>query len=181
VEVTARAHAASRRARLGTGLAFVAVAMLAASVLAGLGFASSTPSAAQYQYGKTTAICHHTASKTHPWVTLHIDIRAWPAFLQHGDTLGACSGSGTPKTPGSKPGKTIAICHYAKSRTPPWVTLYINIHAWPGHLQHGDHLGPCGDNLPPTPRGQGKSKGHQHSPPMPTHDHGSKGGHGGGR
>jgi len=155
--------------------------MLAASVLAGIGFASSTPSAAQYQYGKNIAICHHTASKTHPWVTLLIDIRAWPAFLQHGDTLGACSGSSSPKTPTNKAGKTIAICHYTKSRTPPWVTLHINIHAWPGHLQHGDHLGPCGDSLPPTPKGHGKSKGDQHAPSMPTHGHGSKDGRGGGK
>ena len=81
----------SRRARLVLGLAFVAVTLVAASALAGMGFASSSPSAAQYQYTKIVAICHHTKSKTHPWVTLRIDLHAWPRHLQHGDTYGGCT------------------------------------------------------------------------------------------
>ena len=81
----------SRRARLALGVAFVAVALVAASALAGIGFASSSPSAAQYQYTKIVAICHHTKSKKHPWVTLRIDLHAWPRHLQHGDTYGGCT------------------------------------------------------------------------------------------
>jgi hypothetical protein len=81
----------SGRIRLGLGLAFVALAMVAASALAGFGFAGTSPSAAQYQYGKTVAICHRTNSKKHPWVNQRINIRAWPAHIQHGDTFGACT------------------------------------------------------------------------------------------
>ena len=173
VDVTDRVHPHTRGARIGAGLAFVAVAMVAASMLAGLGVASSTPSAAQYQYGKKIAICHHTASKTHPWVTLRIDIHAWPGFLKHGDTLGACAG----KAPEQSQDGKIAICHYTPSKNPPWVTLRINRRAWPAHLQHGDQLGPCGDSLPPTPttsHGNGKPKSGDGS----NGDQGSGGGHG---
>jgi hypothetical protein len=81
----------SGRIRFGLGLAFVALAMAAAAALAGHGFAGTSPSAAQYQYGKTVAICHHTNSKKHPWVDQRINIRAWPAHIQHGDTFGACT------------------------------------------------------------------------------------------
>ncbi len=88
--MTDNAQATSRRARTGVGLAFVALTMVVASVLAGYGFASNSPRAAQYQYGKKVAICHYTGSKKHPWVTLRINIHAWPAHLQHGDLLGAC-------------------------------------------------------------------------------------------
>ena len=163
MEVSDRSHAASRRARIGVGVAFIAVAMVLASVLAGLGFASSTPSSAQYQYGKTIAICHHTGSSAHPWVTLHVDIHSWPFYLQHGDTLGACAGTTGTQTPGqNQDGKKVAICHYVPAKTPPWVTLHIDLHAWPGHLKHGDHLGPCGNNLPPSPTHHGPPHGHGH-------------------
>lgn len=123
--MTDNAHSISRRARTAIGVAFVASAMVVASALAGLGFASSAPSAAQYQYGKRVAICHYTGSKRNPWVTIQ-----------------------------------------------------INLHAWPAHLQHGDSLGPCGKNPPPPPTHHGKPKGHQHGSPMPKHGHGSNAGHG---
>jgi hypothetical protein len=125
--VTDNAHAISRRARTGIGLAFVALTMVVASVLAGLGFASNSPSATQYQYGKKIAICHYTGSKRHPWVTLR-----------------------------------------------------INIHAWPAHLQHGDKLGACPSVLPPPPKHHGKPKpmGHHHIAPPPKQGHGNKGGNG---
>jgi hypothetical protein len=168
VEVTDRVHDPAPRARIGAGLAFLAASIVAAAVLAGIGFAGTAPSAAQYQYGKKVAICHHTGSKTHPWVTLVIDIHAWPAFLQHGDTLGSCGG---PKSTGKGQDGKIAVCHYTGSNAHPWVTLRINLHAWPAHLQHGDHLGPCGDSLPPPPvqhvkpegqHGSGSGHGHHH-------------------
>jgi hypothetical protein len=77
--------------RTPLGLAVVALALVATFALAGFGFAGTSPSAAQYQYGKTVAICHKTKSKKHPWVNLRINIRSWPGHLQHGDTFGACS------------------------------------------------------------------------------------------
>jgi hypothetical protein len=118
--VTDNAHTISHRARTGIGLTFVVLTMVVASVLAGLGFASNSPSAAQYQYGKKIAICHYTGSKKHPWVTLRIDI-----------------------------------------------------HAWPAHLQHGDKLGVCPSVLPPPPKHHGKPKGHHHHVvPSPKHGHG---------
>jgi hypothetical protein len=169
VGMTDRVQTASPRARIGAGVAFLASAMVAAAVLAGIGFAGNAPSASQYQYGKNVAICHHTGSKTHPWVTLRIDLHAWPGHLKHGDTLGACSGK-SPQGQGQNQDGKVTICHYAASKTPPWVTLRVDRHAWPAHLQHGDHLGPCGDSLPPTPVHHGK--------PMPRHGHGSGGGHG---
>jgi len=170
MEVTDRVPATSSRARIGAGVAFVASAMVAAFVLAGIGFASTTPGTAQYQYGKNVAICHHTASKTHPWVTIRIDLHAWPGHLQHGDTLGACSGK-SPQTQGQdQDGKKVTICHYMPSKNPPWVTLRVDRRAWPAHLQHGDHLGACGNTLPPPPvqhgwskdNGQGQGHGHGH-------------------
>lgn len=92
--------------RLAAGLAFVALALVAASVLAGFGFASTSPSAVQYEYGKQVAICHHTKSKAHPWVTLKINIRAWPGHLQHGDTLAACTQAQLdPSNPQADPAK----------------------------------------------------------------------------
>ena len=96
--MTDNAHTISRPARTAIGVVFVALAMVAASALAGLGLASNTPSAAQYQYGKKVAICHYTGSKRNPWVTLRINLHAWPAHLQHGDTLGAC-GKNQPPPP----------------------------------------------------------------------------------
>jgi hypothetical protein len=61
------------------------------AVFGGTGLAKSS-SAAQYQYKIT--ICHHTHSKKHPAVTIRVSVRAWPAHQRHGDTMGACSGSG---------------------------------------------------------------------------------------
>jgi hypothetical protein len=69
-------------------------------VFGGVGFAKSSPSAAQYQYGKTT-LCHRTHSKKHPRVTITVGNAAVPAHLRHGDTLGPCPTTGT-----SSPGHT---------------------------------------------------------------------------
>jgi hypothetical protein len=91
------------RIRVGLGLASVALALVAASALAGFGFAGTSPSAAQYQYGKTVPICHHTKSKQHPWVDLRINIRAWPGHLQHGDTFGRCTQAQLHPKPKPKP------------------------------------------------------------------------------
>jgi hypothetical protein len=160
--------------RVAAGLVFVTVALIAASALAGLGFAGTSPSAAQYEYGKQVAICHHTSSKQHPWVNLKIDIRAWPAHLQRGDTYGACSQAQLNPPKQFRDGKQVAICHHTNSKQHPWVNMKINIRAWPGHLKHGDTFGACTQEqlnpeppkpatpAPPSDNGNGNGHGHGH-------------------
>jgi hypothetical protein len=86
-----------RGARVIVGGSVAAVALAAAGVLGGVGFAKSSPTAAQYQYGKIT-ICHKTHSKKNPSVTITISRSAWPAHQRHGDTLGACGATPTTST-----------------------------------------------------------------------------------
>ncbi len=75
-------------------LAAGVLAGIAATAVAGLGYAASNKgpaSAAQYEYKKLT-ICHHTNGKggTHH-VTITVSRNALPAHLRHGDTIGPCS------------------------------------------------------------------------------------------
>jgi hypothetical protein len=88
---------ASRGVRTASGLALVAVLLALTAIVAGVGFARGSVTAAQYQYGKIT-ICHHTHSWRHPEHTITINENAWPGHLRHGDTEGACSTSGTTDT-----------------------------------------------------------------------------------
>jgi len=57
---------------------------------------ASSPSAAADQYAGKTTICHHTHSKTNPWVVITVSNNALPAHKAHGDTLvgagGTCPG-----------------------------------------------------------------------------------------
>ena len=75
-------------------LAVVAVTIAAVSAVVGvhqLIAASQPDSAASNQYvAKKLTICHHTRSKTRPWVTISILETALPAHLRHGDTVGRC-------------------------------------------------------------------------------------------
>jgi hypothetical protein len=65
----------------------------------GIGFAKSSPSVGQYQYGKgKTTICHRTGSKKHPRHTIVVSNSAVPAHLRHGDTLGPCPTTAAPTT-----------------------------------------------------------------------------------
>lgn len=95
--MTDTAASTGRRARIFTGLAIVGASLLVATAIAGVGFASGSVSAAQYQYGKVT-ICHHTHSQKHPFRTITVSQHAWPAHQRHGDTLGPCTSSGAPTT-----------------------------------------------------------------------------------
>ena len=87
----------SRHARL----AATCVAVVVFASLAGVGYAGglvpfvhSSPTAKQYPPSKVT-ICHHTHSKTNPFVTITVSERALPAHLRHGDTPGPCPPKGT--------------------------------------------------------------------------------------
>jgi hypothetical protein len=53
---------------------------------------------------------------------------------------------GGPHTP-------VTICH--KPGTPAEHTLVVDDDAVPGHLGHGDFVGPCARVTPPTPEGPG--------------------------
>jgi hypothetical protein len=74
-----------RRARIVVGTSVLTVALAAAGVLVGVGFATAAPPLE----GKYT-ICHVTGSKKHASQTITISPNAWPAHERHGDTLGEC-------------------------------------------------------------------------------------------
>lgn len=94
----------SRRARLAAAAALALVigvpASLGATGLAAkvVGLSDTTPTAAQYPSSKVT-ICHHTHSKTNPFVTITVSQNALPAHLGHGDTVGPCSQEQPPAAP----------------------------------------------------------------------------------
>src|SRR3954452_9736136 len=67
--------------------ALVSVGLLVPVAALGAGTSGQTASAAQYKI----TICHHTHSKKHPFVTIRISNKAWPAHQRHGDTMGACA------------------------------------------------------------------------------------------
>lgn len=91
----------SRRARLVAAAALALVigvpASLGATGLAAkvVGMSDSTPTAAEYPSSKVT-ICHHTHSKTNPFVTITVSQNALPAHMAHGDTVGACAPTAAP-------------------------------------------------------------------------------------
>ena len=91
----------SRRARLAAAAALALVvgvpASLGATGLAAkvVGLSDSTPTAAQYPSSKVT-ICHHTHSKTNPFVTITVSQNALPAHMGHGDTVGPCTPPAAP-------------------------------------------------------------------------------------
>jgi hypothetical protein len=78
--------------RLALGTAISVALLVPLAVFGGTGFAQGT-SAAAGQYKIT--ICHHTKSKKHPFHTIKISIKAWPAHERHGDTMGACPAAAT--------------------------------------------------------------------------------------
>jgi hypothetical protein len=84
--------AAAGAVALAVGLlASVGAVSYAARVV---GLSSTTPTASQYAPSKVT-ICHHTHSKTNPFVTITVSERALPAHLRHGDTTGPCPPTST--------------------------------------------------------------------------------------
>jgi hypothetical protein len=85
--------------RLLAGSAVTVALLVPLAVFGGPAFARGAsadhPSAAQYQYRVT--ICHLTRSKKHPAHTITVSSAAVAAHLRHGDHLGACTGTETPR------------------------------------------------------------------------------------
>lgn len=76
-------HGRPLRTVLALSVAVIALAMLGA--LGGVGFAKSSLTAAQYQYGKVkVTICHKGK-------TIKVAKPSLKGHLKHGDTLGACA------------------------------------------------------------------------------------------
>ena len=104
--------------------------------------------------GEKVVICHQPGTSVQK--TMEVPAAAVPGHLQHGDSLGPCVEEPIPP-PSPPPTDTITatvkvtICH--KPGTPAEKTLELPMAAVPGHLQHGDSLGPCVEEPipPPTP------------------------------
>ena len=71
------------RVAVAAAVATGTVAVFAA--LGGAGMAQDSISAAQYQYGKKTTVCHKGKK------SISIGNAAVPAHLRHGDTVGSCA------------------------------------------------------------------------------------------
>jgi hypothetical protein len=80
-----------------TAALLVPLAIFGAPALARSGAAAGEhgSGASQYQYRVT--ICHLTGSKKHPAHTITVSSKAVAKHLRHGDHLGACTGTETPK------------------------------------------------------------------------------------
>jgi hypothetical protein len=90
------------KARVMAGAAVSAAFLVPLSIFGGPAFAGSA--ASQYEYGSGSAqyqyrvtICHLTGSKKHPGHTITVSSKAVPAHLAHGDHLGRCDGTETPR------------------------------------------------------------------------------------
>jgi hypothetical protein len=73
-----------RNHRIGLAAALWALVIVCLTAAGGVGFAKSSLTAAQYQYGKKVTICHKDK------VTITISRSALPAHKAHGDELGLC-------------------------------------------------------------------------------------------
>src|SRR5436305_2203943 len=95
-------------ARLLAGSAVTVALLVPLAVFGGPAFARSASGhqsgSAQYQYRVT--ICHITGSKKHPAHTITVSSAAVAAHLRHGDHLGACTGTETPRKHGKPAGTT---------------------------------------------------------------------------
>jgi hypothetical protein len=108
-----------RLGRFALAGAVIAVAVPVAAVMSGVGFAKSSMSSSAYgQYGKKVTICHHTHSKTHPWVTITVSQNALKGHRKHGDDLtGPCPPAAAVAAKAKK-----AKHHGKPSTTPPATT-----------------------------------------------------------
>jgi len=169
----------SQRNRTILGLVVVAVSVIAAATLAGIGFARSAIGAAQYQYGKVT-ICHHTHSKSNPTVTITISKNALPAHQKHGDTLGPCPSAPSQPDQGKDEGKGKGDDDGGSAGAP---SPGQNTDPSQGQGKGNDNGGtaeapPQGQNTAPT---QGQGSGADHGKPSDTPGNGNGNGNGHGK
>jgi hypothetical protein len=75
----------------------VPLAVFGAPALARSGAAASQQGSASSQYQYRVVICHVTKSKKHPAHTITVSSAAVAAHLRHGDHLGACTATETPR------------------------------------------------------------------------------------
>jgi hypothetical protein len=103
-----------RRARRVAGSAVAIGALAASGVMVGVGLAgsplaaldtttesTSTPTTTTVPTTGKVAICHRTRSKKKPGHMISVSVKAWPAHMRHGDTLGACVAPTPPTTSGT--------------------------------------------------------------------------------
>lgn len=88
-------------------------------------------------------ICHKPLTPAEQ--TLQVAESAVPGHLGHGDAMGPClevtpSATPTDTVPITNT-DTITLCH--KPGTPAEKVLVLPASAGPGHLRHGDYMGPC--------------------------------------
>jgi hypothetical protein len=75
----------------------VPLAVFGAPALARSGSAASGQGSGSAQYQYRVTICHLTRSKKHPAHTITVSSAAVAAHLRHGDHLGPCTGTETPR------------------------------------------------------------------------------------
>jgi hypothetical protein len=168
----------SGRARFAAAAAVALAVGLLASVGAVsyaarmVGLSSTTPTASQYAPSKVT-ICHHTHSKTNPFVTITVSERALPAHLRHGDTTGPCPPTNTTtsttaqesaKHAGKKPKHSSHQAKPKKShpagqeRSALRKSLKADVHGQGN--EHGQGTGQASIESQAGTKGHGQGKGH---------------------
>ena len=93
------------RVRAAAGAAVTVALLVPLAVLGGPAFAGSGSAGSEYQYGGSGSaeyqyrveICHITGSRKHPAHTISVAASAVAAHLRHGDHLGPCTGTETPR------------------------------------------------------------------------------------
>lgn len=89
--------------KLLSAVALTAALLVPLAVFGGPALARSTAAASEYQYSGSSqyqyrvVICHLTGSRQHPAHTITVSSASVAAHLRHGDHLGPCTGSETPK------------------------------------------------------------------------------------
>jgi hypothetical protein len=83
----------ARRRRIAFVAALAASLAALFTVLGGAGLAQGLASAAQYQYGKKSTICHKGK-------TIRVATASWKGHQRHGDTQGPCVERARPKSKG---------------------------------------------------------------------------------